>query len=94
MLIKNLLSNLLIEQDDSLVTITPEQYLEQLEDVGGIAKRIPMLKQYRGKGIVINGSLDLRNRKNVGPLTGIVRIMGRLDISYSNVPHLNGISVD
>jgi hypothetical protein len=94
MLIKNLLSNLLIEQDDSLVTITPEQYLEQLEDVGGIAERIPMLKQYRGKGIVINGNLDLRNRKNVGALTGIVRIMGRLDISYSNVPHLNGITVD
>ena len=64
MLIKNLLSNLLIEQDDSLVTITPEQYLEQLEYVCGIAERIPMLKQYRGKGIVINGNLDLRNRKN------------------------------
>ena len=94
MSIKNLLSNLLIEQDDSLVTITPEQYLEQLEDVGGIAERIPMLKQYRGKGIVIKGDLDLQNRKDVGALTGIVRIMGRLDISFSNVPHLNGITVD
>ena len=94
MSIKNLLSNLLIEQDENLVTITPQQYLEQLEDVGGIPERIPMLKQYRGKGIVINGDLDLRNRKDVGALTGIVRIMGRLDISYSNVPHLNGITVD
>lgn len=94
MSIKNLLSNLLIEQDDNLVTITPQQYLEQLEDVGGVAERIPKLKPYKGKGIVINGDLNLRDQKNVGPLTGVVRIMGRLDISYSNVPHLNGITID
>ena len=94
MSIKNLLSNLLIEQDDSLVTITPEQYLEQLENVGGIAERISMLKPYRGKGIVINGDLDLRDNKNVGPLTGVVRIMGRLNIARTNVPNLNGITVD
>jgi hypothetical protein len=94
MSIKNLLSNLLIEQDDSLVTITPEQYLEQLENVGGIAERISMLKPYRGKGIVINGDLNLREDKNVGPLTGVVRIMGRLNIARSNVPNLNGITVD
>jgi hypothetical protein len=94
MSIKNLLSNLLIEQDDSLVTITPEQYLEQLENVGGIAERISMLKPYRGKGIVINGDLNLRDDKNVGPLTGVVRIMGRLNIARSNVPNLNGITVD
>lgn len=94
MSIKNILSNLLIEQDENLVTITPEQYLEQLEDVGGIADRVAKLKQYKGKGIVINGDLNLRNFKNVGSLTGVVRIIGRLDISYSNVPHLNGITVD
>jgi len=94
MSIKNLLSNLLIEQDDSLVTITPEQYLEQLENVGGIAERISMLKPYRGKGIVINGDLNLRDNKNVGPLTGVVRIMGRLNIARTNVPNLNGITVD
>lgn len=94
MSIKNLLSNLLIEQDDNLVTITPQQYLEQLEDVGGVAERISKLKPYKGKGIVIDGDLNLRDQKNVGPLTGVVRIMGRLDISYSNVPHLNGITID
>ena len=94
MSIKNLLSNLLIEQDNNLVTITPQQYLEQLEDVGGVAERISKLKPYKGKGIVINGDLNLREQKNVGPLTGVVRIMGRLDISYSNVPHLNGITID
>ena len=91
---KNFIKNFLLKEDDNLVTLTPEQYLETLEDVGGIAERISKLKPYRGKGIVINGNLDLRNFKTVGPLTGIVRVMGRLDISHTNVPHLNGITVD
>ena len=30
----------------------------------------------------------------LGPLTGVVRVMGRLDISHTNVPNLNGITVD
>lgn len=94
MSIKKFINNFILEQDDNLVTITPQQYLEQLEDVGGVAERIPKLKPYKGKGIVINGDLNLRDQKNVGPLTGVVRIMGRLDISYSNVPHLNGITID
>ena len=91
---KNFIKNFLLKEDENLVTLTPEQYLETLEDVGGIAERISNLKPYRGKGIVINGDLDLRNFKTVGPLTGIVRVMGRLDISGTNVPHLNGITVD
>jgi len=91
---KNFIKNFLLKEDDNLVTLTPEQYLETLEDVGGIAERISKLKPYRGKGIVINGNLDLRNFKNVGPLTGIVRVMGRLNISNTNVPHLNGVTVD
>lgn len=94
MSIKKFINNFILEQDDNLVTITPQQYLEQLEDVGGVAERISKLKPYKGKGIVINGDLNLRDQKNVGPLTGVVRIMGRLDISYSNVPHLNGITID
>lgn len=94
MSIKKFINNFILEQDDNLVTITPQQYLEQLEDVGGVAERISKLKPYKGKGIIINGDLNLRDQKNVGPLTGVVRIMGRLDISYSNVPHLNGITID
>jgi hypothetical protein len=68
--------------------------LETLEDVGGIAARVASLKPYRGKGIVINGSLDLRKFKNVGPLTGVVRVMGRLDISNTNISNIDGITVD
>ena len=91
---RDFLKNFILEQDENLVTLTPEQYKDVLEDVGGIASRVANLKPYRGKGIVINGDLDLRNFKTVGPLTGIVRVIGRLDISNTNVPNLDGVTVD
>lgn len=91
---KNFIKNFLLEQDNNLVSISPDEYLELLDNVGGIAERITKLKPYRGKGIVITGSIDLSNKKNIGPLTGVVRVMGRLDISNSNVPTTEGITVD
>ena len=94
MSIKTFLRNYLLEQDENLVSITPEQYIETLENVGGIADRIAKLKPYRGKGIVINGDLDVRKFRTIGPLTGVVRVMGRLDISNTNVSNLNGIKID
>jgi len=94
MSLKTFFKNHLIEQDENLVSVTPEQYIETLGDVGGIADRIAKLKQYRGKGIVITGSLNVSNYRNIGPLTGVVRVMGRLDISSTNISNLNGITID
>lgn len=94
MSLKQFLKNYILEQDENLVSISPDEYLELLDDVGGIAERISKLKPYRGKGIVITGDLNLGEYKNVGPLTGVVRVMGRLDISRTNVPNLDGITVD
>ncbi len=94
MSIKNFLKNYIIESNENLVSISPENYLELLEDVGGIAERISKLKPYRGKGIVITGSLTVTKYKNIGPLTGVVKIMGSLNISDTNVPNLDGIIVD
>ena len=94
MSLKKFFKNYILEQDENLVSISPQDYLELLDDVGGIAERISRLKPYRGKGIVITGSLNVSKYKNIGPLTGVVRIMGRLDISHTNVPSLEGITVD
>ena len=94
MSLKKFFKNYILEQDENLVSISPQDYLELLDDVGGIAERISRLKPYRGKGIVITGDLYLSKYKNIGPLTGVVRVMGRLDISHTNVPNLNGITVD
>jgi hypothetical protein len=94
MSIKKFFKNYILEQDENLVSISPADYLELLDDVGGIAERISKLKPYRGKGIVINGPINVSNYKNIGPLTGVVRVMGRLDISGTNVSNLNGITID
>ena len=94
MSIKRFFRNYLLEQDENVVQVSPEQYIETLENVGGIADRIAKLKPYRGKSIVITGKLNVSSYKNIGPLTGIVRVMGNLDISHTNVPNINGITVD
>ena len=94
MSLKKFFKNYILEQDDNLVSISPDDYLELLDDVGGIAERISKLKPYRGKGIVVTGSLNVSKYKNIGPLTGVVRVMGRLDISHTNIPTLDGITVD
>ena len=94
MSLKKFFKNYILEQDENLVSISPDDYLELLDDVGGIAERISRLKPYRNKGIVITGPLDVSKYKNVGPLTGVVRVMGRLDISHTNVPNIDGITVD
>jgi hypothetical protein len=94
MSIKRFFRNYLLEQDENVVQVSPEQYIETLENVGGIADRIAKLKPYRGKSIVITGKLNVSKHKNIGPLTGIVRVMGYLDISHTNVPNINGITVD
>ena len=91
---KNFIKDFILEQDDNLVTISPDQYLDTIDSVGGIASRVAMLKPFKGKGIVIDGDLNLREFEKVGPLTGIVRVKGRLDISNTNVPSLDGITVD
>ena len=94
MSIKKFFKNYIVEQDENLVSVSPEDYLELLENVGGIAERISKLKPYRGKGIVITGPINVTNYKNIGPLTGVVRVMGRLDISHTNISNLNGITID
>ena len=91
MSIKHFVKNFIVENDEDIIQMSPEDYLEVLDDVGGIAERV--YKVYR-KPIVITGDLNLGKYKNVGPLTGIQRIMGRLDISHTNVPSVEGITVD
>ena len=46
MSMKNFIKDYLLEQDDNLVTISPEQYLETLDNVGGLASRVAMLKPF------------------------------------------------
>ena len=40
MSIKKFFKNYIVEQDENLVSVSPEDYLEILDNVGGIAERI------------------------------------------------------
>jgi predicted nucleic acid-binding Zn-ribbon protein len=91
MSIKHFVKNFIVENDEDIIKMTPDEYLEVLDDVGGIAERV--YRVYK-KPIVVTGDLNVSKYKNVGPLTGVQRVMGRLDVSHTNVPNLNGITVD
>ena len=91
MSIKHFVKNFIVENDEDIIKMTPDEYLEVLDDVGGIAERV--YRVYK-KPIIVTGDLNVSKYKNVGPLTGVQRVMGRLDISNTNVPNLNGITVD
>jgi hypothetical protein len=92
--IKDFIKEFILEQDDDVIVISPDDYLQLVFDVGGIASRIPLLKEYRNKKIVIDGPLNVKDNKKIGELSGVIRIKGRLDITNSNVPTLDGITVD
>jgi hypothetical protein len=94
MSIKNFIKDFLLEQDENLITITPDEYLDMVDNVGGMGSRIPLLKQFKGKGIVIDGDLDLSKHRNIGSLDGIVRIKGRLDMTNTNISNIDNITVD
>ena len=91
MSIKHFVKNFIVENDEDIIKMTPDEYLEVLDDVGGIAERV--YRVYK-KPIIVTGDLNVSKYKNVGPLTGLQRVMGRLDVSHTNVPNLDGITVD
>ena len=91
MSIKHFVKNFIVENDEDIIKMTPDEYLEVLDDVGGIAERV--YRVYK-KPIIVTGDLNVSKYKNVGQLTGVQRVMGRLDVSHTNVPNLDGITVD
>ena len=48
MSLKYLIKNFIVENDENLITLTPDEYTEVLDDVGGIAARVANLKPYSG----------------------------------------------
>ena len=87
MKLQNIVNNMLFEQsEDEWIKVTPEDYKELLDVVGGYGSRIKKIKGYRDKKIWITDSLDLRSNKDLKDLEGIDYIDGSLDISWTNIP--------
>ena len=86
----------LIKEDEiEKVYISPEEYIQYLKQVGFMAHAIPYLPKFRGKKLVVNGSLNLSNVDGKQKIykIGNIEVEGGLNVSYTNVKSLDDVKV-
>ena len=82
---KNIIRNIILENEQDEVIISPSEFLELLKYVNDDVANILRLPQYRNKKIIIDGNLNLQYNRDIQNLNLISKVNGNLDISYSNV---------
>jgi hypothetical protein len=87
--IQKVVQMLVEEEGQESVVITPDQYINFLKFTNYNGKLVQNMKQFRGKRIVINGDLSLRNT-DANNITNIT-VNGGLDLSYTQVNSLEGL---
>lgn len=87
--IQKVVQMLVEEEGQESVVITPEQYINFLKFTNYNGKLVQNMKQFRGKRIVIDGDLSLRNT-DANNITNIT-VNGSLDLSYTNINSLEGV---
>jgi hypothetical protein len=90
-----LIKNIIKEQGEEEVVISPEEYYTLLKNVYYQAHAIPRLRKFRGKKLVIDGDLDFSPFRNEIHLTdlGPIKVNGNLDISYTKIKSLDDVEV-
>jgi hypothetical protein len=90
-----LIKNIIKEQGEEEVVISPEEYYTLLKNVYYLAHAIPRLRPFRGKKLVIDGSLDFKPFQNEIHLTdlGNIKVNGSIDISYTKIKSLDDVEV-
>jgi len=93
-LIKNIIKEQ-SEQGEQEIVISPEEYYVLLKNVYYQANLIPKLRAFRGKKLVIDGSLDFQPFKNEIHLTdlGPIKVNGNIDISHTKIKSLDNVEV-
>jgi len=88
-----LIKNIIKEQGEEEVVISPEEYYTLLKNVYYQAHAIPKLRPFRGKKLVIDGSLDFKPFKDEVHLTdlGPIKVLGNIDISYTKIKSLDDV---
>jgi len=87
--IQKVVQMLVEEEGQESVVITPEQYINFLKFTNYNGKLVQNMKQFRGKRIVIDGDLSLRNT-DANNITNIT-VNGGLDLSYTQINSLEGL---
>jgi predicted nucleic acid-binding Zn-ribbon protein len=90
-----LIKNIIKEQGEEEVVISPEEYYTLLKNVYYQAHAIPRLRPFRGKKLVIDGSLNFTPFQNEIHLTdlGNIKVNGSIDISYTKIKSLDDVEV-
>jgi hypothetical protein len=90
MKLQNAVNVMLFEQsEDEWVKISPEDYIDLLDVVGGYGSRIKKIKGYKDKKIWITGTLNVNSKEDVKDLEGIDYIDGDLNIAWTNIPYFD-----
>ena len=87
--IQKVVQMLVEEEGQESVVITPQQYIDLLKFTDYNGKLVQNMKQFRGKRIVIDGDLSLRNT-DANNITNIT-VNGGLDLAYTKINSIEGI---
>jgi hypothetical protein len=80
-----LIDDIYLNMEEKVVKISPEEFKDLLKYVNGNVEAIRKFPDYRGKEIIIDGSLDLSGVKDIKNLNVIDYINGNLNMDYSSV---------
>jgi hypothetical protein len=90
--ISKVVSKILKEEENEQIEISPEEYMDLLKRVNYQAQAIPRLPKFKGKTIVVTGSINLDNNKKITDLGPII-IKGNLNASRSGLSTLDQTQV-
>jgi hypothetical protein len=78
-------------QNENKISLTADQYIKLLKMVSGDGDMINKIPKFKGKEIVVNGRVDLRNTKTTS--LGVVTINGSVDLDGSKFNKKTGAIV-
>lgn len=89
------IKNVINEEQDDEILISPNEYIDLLRKVYFQAQAIPRLPRFRGKKLVVDGNLDLTSFRNQEQLTdlGNIKVIGSVNISYTNIKSLDNVEI-
>jgi len=91
----NFIKNVINEEQNDEVLISPNEYIDLLRKVYFQAQAIPKLPRFRGKKLVVNGNLDLTSFRDQKQLTdlGNIKVNGNINISNTNIKSLDDVEI-
>ena len=91
--ITSIVRQLVKEQEDDTITISPQEFKQYLEYVTYKGDAIAKFPKFKGKKIIVDGDLDLSNTPldSLGPL---YKVNGRLNVSRTNIKSLGNLNME